>query len=171
MASIIEELIATLDGELVLYEKLIPLAEQKSVAVIENNLDSLAVITDSEQRILDDLILLENKRDKSVSNIKDVLGKRNENMNLDKIIRLLDRQPIERDRLIKVHDALKNVADRLQQVNMHNKSLIEESLEMIEFSMNFIQSTRMSPGSNNYNKEASFMDASSSRTGMFDTKQ
>lgn len=45
---------------------------------------------------------------------------------------------------------------------------------MIEFNMNFIQSTRMSPGNNNYDKNASAagggVDAGFG-TGSFDAKQ
>lgn len=171
MASIIEELITTLEEEKVLYDRLIPLAERKSVVIIENNLDGLAKVTDEEQVILDQLTVLENKRERCVYNIKDVLNKMNETMNLDKIIGFLDRQPVEQGRLRKVHEELKDVTGRLKELNLQNKSLIEESLDMIEFSMNFLQSTRMSPGNNNYNRNASFMDATDSRTGMFDAKQ
>lgn len=171
MASIIEELISTLETECVLYKELIPLAEQKSVVIIENNLDGLAKITENEQELLDKLTSLENKRERCVYSIKDVLGRLNETMNLDRIIGFLDKQPVEQGKLKTVHEELKLVTGRLKDINMQNKSLIEESLELIEFSMNFIQSTRMSPGGNNYNKNASFMDASVSRTGMFDAKQ
>lgn len=171
MASIIEELISTLEAERVLYEKLIPLAERKSVVIIENNLEGLSDVTEKEQILLDELTLLENKRERCVYNIKDVLNKMNETMNLEKIIGFLGKQPVEQNRLRKVHEQLKDVTSRLKELNLQNKSLIEESLDMIEFSMNFIQSTRMSPENNNYNRNASIMDASVSRTGMFDAKQ
>ncbi|MDE6635070.1 MAG: flagellar protein FlgN, partial [Lachnospiraceae bacterium] len=103
--------------------------------------------------------------------IKDVLNKKNEELNLDKIIGFLEKQPVEQGKLKKVQKELRAVTERLKQVNLQNKSLIEESLDMIEFSMNLIQSTRMAPESNNYNRSASFSDASVSHTGMFDAKQ
>ena len=171
MASIIEELVVALEGELVLYEKLIPLAEKKTVAIIENDLERLSEVTKGEQQILDDLTLLEAKREKSVTNICDVLNYRESGIDLDRIIGILDKQPKEQGKLRSLHTELKIVTNRLKEINLNNKSLIEESLDMIEFSMNLIQSTRMSPGGNNYNKSASIMDASVSRTGMFDAKQ
>lgn len=171
MASIIDELISALEGELVLYEKLIPLAELKAVAIIENNLEQLSDVTQGEQNLLDEITVLENKRERSVNNIKDVLNKKNEELNLDKIIGFLAKQPVEQGKLKKVQKELRAVTDRLRQVNLQNKSLIEESLDMIEFSMNLMQSTRMAPESNNYNRSASFSDASVSHTGMFDAKQ
>lgn len=173
MASIIEELITTLEEEKVLYEKLIPIAEQKSVVIIKNDLEGLAKVNNSEQVILDKLTPLENKRERCVYNIKDVLNKMNEDMNLDKIIGFLDKQPVEQARLKRVHEELKVVTGRLKELNLQNKDLIEESLEMIEFSMNFLQGARMAPENNNYNRNASFMNggASVSHTGMFDAKQ
>lgn len=171
MASIIDELISALEDELVLYEKLIPLAEEKAVAIIENNLERLSVVTQSEQDLLDEITLLENRRERSVNNIKDVLNRRNEELNLDRIISFLGKQPVEQGKLKAVQKELRAVTDRLKQINLQNKSLIEESLDMIEFSMNLMQSTRMAPESNNYNRSASFSDVSVSHTGMFDAKQ
>ncbi|MCI8307536.1 MAG: flagellar protein FlgN [Lachnospiraceae bacterium] len=171
MASIIDELISALEGELVLYDKLIPLAESKAVAIIENDLERLSEVTQDEQNLLDEITLFENKREKSVKNIKDVLNRREEDINLDKIIGFLEKQPEEQGRLKAVQKELRAVTDRLRHINLQNKSLIEESLDMIEFSMNLMQSTRMAPENNNYNKRASFSDASVSHTGMFDAKQ
>ena len=59
---------------------------------------------------------------------------------------------------------------RLVDINEKNKNLIENSLEMIEFNMNLIQSTRMSPG-NNYTKGAITEDAPALQAGTFDAKQ
>ena len=73
-----------------------------------------------------------------------------------------------------LHNELQQTMKRLVDVNTKNKNLIENSLEMIEFNMNFIQSTRMSPGNNNYDKNASAagggVDAGFG-TGSFDAKQ
>ncbi len=54
---------------------------------------------------------------------------------------------------------------------LKNKDLIENSLEMIEFNMNFIQSTRMSPGNNNYNRNATNSYTSDYGGHGFDAKQ
>ena len=60
---------------------------------------------------------------------------------------------------------------RLVDINEKNKNLIENSLEMIEFNMNFIQSTRMSPGVNNYDRNASSSFSPGYSSGSFDAKQ
>ena len=171
MASIIDELIGALESELLLYRELIPLAEKKAVAIIENDNERLSDITNSENDILDKVAIFEGKRQKSVDNIKDVLNRKNEELNLDKIIGFLAKQPVEQGKLIKVQKELREVAERLKQLNIQNKSLIEESLDMIGFSMNLLQSTRRVPENNNYNRSASFANAQVSHTGMFDAKQ
>ena len=72
--------------------------------------------------------------------------------------------------MAKVHDNLKYAVQQIMNINSQNKSLIEQSLEMIEFNMNLIQSTRMSPG-NNYTRSAGEAQAQVLQTGMFDAKQ
>ena len=83
---------------------------------------------------------------------------------------MLKNQPEEQKRLSDIQYNLKRTIQRLMEINLQNKSLIEESLEMIEFRMNLIQSTRMSPG-NNYTKGAMTTDAPTLQAGMFDAKQ
>jgi hypothetical protein len=83
----------------------------------------------------------------------------------------MEKQPKEQKALSTIHDNLNNTIQRLVVINNRNKSLIQQSLEMIEFNMNFIQSTRMSPGNNTYTKGASQYEAPASRIGMFDAKQ
>ena len=46
----------------------------------------------------------------------------------------------------------------------------EQSLEMISYNMNLLQSTRIVPG-NNYTKNAGQWNMTASQTGMFDAKQ
>ena len=83
---------------------------------------------------------------------------------------MLKNQPEEQKRLSDIHNNLKRTIQRLQTINYQNRSLIEQSLEMIEFNMNLIQSTRMSPG-NNYTKGAVSSQNNALQPGMFDAKQ
>ena len=92
-------------------------------------------------------------------------------LDLTTLAKLMARQPAEKKRLSELHDSLKPVMQQLVNVNQRNKELIENSLEMIEFNMNFIQSTRMSPGSNNYNRNASSSYGIDMGPGAFDAKQ
>ena len=171
MASLIDELTEVLEKELDRYRQLLPITESKTRIIIKNDLQALSTVTGEEQNITDDILALEKKREQVVSNIATVINRPGAVLKVSDIVKMIDKQPKERDRLSKVHDELKDVVTRLQKVNSHNKELIEQSLELIEFNMNFIQSTRMSPG-NNYNKAAtSMVDVGNVSTGMFDAKQ
>jgi flagellar biosynthesis/type III secretory pathway chaperone len=171
MASLIEELIDILDKEQELYHKLIPIAEEKTKVIVLNDLVSLQEITGNEQAAVDRINALEHRREEIMANIKTVINRKSETLNLKVLIQLLDKQPREQKALSILHDNLKGTIQRLVEINNRNKSLIQQSIEMIEFNMNFIQSTRMSPGNNTYTKSASQYGAQASGAGMFDAKQ
>ena len=171
MASLIEELIEILDKEYEIYQHLIPIAEQKTRIIVKNELTELQKITEKEQLAIEKINVLERKREIIVGNIGTVINKKPSTLNIKAVIMLLDKQPKEQKALSIIHDNLKDTIHRLVEINSRNKSLINQSLEMIEFNMNFIQSTRMSPGNNTYTKGASQYDIPASRTGMFDAKQ
>ncbi len=171
MASLIDELIDTLEKEYEIYQQLIPVAEEKTQVIVKNDLSSLQEITAKEQLAVDKINALENKRETVMMNIKTVINRKSDSINLKTLISLLEKQPREQKALSKIHDKLKDTIHRLVQVNDRNRSLIQQSLEMIEFNMNFIQSTRMSPGNNTYTKSASQYEAQAQGTGMFDAKQ
>lgn len=170
MASLIEELINTLEQEYDLYKQLIPIADKKTKVIVTNDLDSLQEITSMEQVAIDKISALEHKRETVMMNIKTVIN-RKEELNVKSLVGLLGNQPNEQKALSIVRDKLRNVILNFNQINNRNKSLIQQSLEMIEFNMNFIQSTRMSPGNNTYTKGASKYEAQARGTGMFDAKQ
>lgn len=171
MASLIEELITVLRGEQLTYEDLLPLAKKKTKIIVKNDMDALLEVTQEEQSVIEKINILEHKREEVVSNIGMVLSKKPEELHITKIIAALEKQPDQRDQLSEVHDKLKQTIQKLVEINNHNQELLEQSLEMIEFNMNFIQSTRMSPGNSSYTKGASQLDGPMPQTGMFDAKQ
>ena len=171
MASLIQELIDTLESEEELYRDLIPIATKKTKVIIDNDLASLQLITEQEQLIVEKINVLEHKREEVIVNIGTVINRNPSTLNMKAMIAFLEKQPEEQKKLCEIHDRLKNVMNTLVELNGRNKSLIQQSLEMIEFNMNLIQSTRMSPGSNNYTKKASQFELAAAQTGMFDAKQ
>ncbi len=171
MASLIEELISTLEQEDNIYQQLIPIAEEKTRVIVKNDLTSLQEITEKEQQAIIRINQLERKRESVMGNIRTVINRKNGELTLRTLIGLMEKQPNEQKALSIIHDNLKKSIHRLVDINNRNKSLIQQSLEMIEFNMNFIQSTRMSPGNNTYTKGASKYETLASGTGMFDAKQ
>lgn len=170
MASLIEELIMTLEEEEAIYNSLIPINVNKTRIIINNDLQALQEITDQEQTMILKINALEHKRQEVIVNIGTVISRNPSTLDLKTMVKLLEKQPEEQKRLSQIHDNLKRTIERLMELNHQNQSLIEQSLELIEFNMNFIQSTRMSPG-NNYNKNASEIGIPYEQTRMFDAKQ
>ncbi len=171
MASLIEELITVLKEETKIYEELVPIAEEKSLIIIDNDLQKLQTLTEREQTLVDLITALEHKRMGVITNIGYIVGKPAAQIRVKDIINFLSKQPKEQKEISVLHDRLKHSIQRLMEINNRNKSLIQQSLEMIEFNMNFIQSTRMSPGNNNYNKGAMNQESLSSQARTFDAKQ
>lgn len=166
-----EELITTLQEENELYKKMIPIAEEKTKAIVANNLEELQKVTDKEQIMIDKMGTLEKKRVDVVNNIAVVLSLNPRTITLDQIVDVLHKQPNEQKMLREIHDKLRMTTSRLKDVNSQNKALVEESLQMLEFNMNVLRSTRMSSGSSNYTQRASQIDAGSGSSSMFDAKQ
>ena len=170
MASLMQELIATLQKEQEAYQELLPVVEEKTQAIIANDLRKVQGITEIEQAAIGKIIKLERKRMEIMQNISVVLNKKLPELTLPNLIQILEKQPEEQAALKKVHKELADVLKRVSEVNGHNRNLIEQSLEMISYNMNLIQSTRIVPG-NNYTRNAGQWDMTASQTGMFDAKQ
>lgn len=166
-----EELLATLSSEEEIYKQIIPVSEKKTEVLIKGDLKELEAVTQQEQLLIDKANLLGKKRESVIANIGVVLNRDASTLDLGTLAQLLGKQPEEKKKLAKVHDSLKMVMKRLIDINEKNKNLIENSLEMVEYNMNFIRSTRMSPGVNNYDKHASSSYGTGYSSGAFDAKQ
>ena len=170
MASLMEELISTLSQEKELYLALLPIAEEKTKAIVANDLDSLQEITNREQLAVGRIGALERKRDEVITNMGIVLGRKPQELTLAELIRVTEKQPKDQAALTELKDALGVAVKKLADVNERNNVLIRQSLDMIQFNMNLLQSTRMVQG-NNYTKSAGESMPGATQTGMFDAKQ
>ena len=171
MASLTEELIGVLRKEQEIYQQLIPITEKKTKVIIQNDLKSLQEITESEQKAVERLNALERRREEVIVNMGTVLNRDPRTLKLKNMVKLLEKRPEEQKQLAELYDSLTASIRRLSEINERNKTLINQSLEMIQFEMNLIQSARMAPGSSNYNKQASSFDMPAASSGMFDAKQ
>ena len=171
MAGLIDELVNTMSQENDIYRELIPIAEEKTRVIIKNDLDALQKITEQEQLTIEKITALEKKREEVVISIGTVLSRDPKELNMKALIKIMGKQPAEQKELSRIHDELDGNLRRLVTINDRNKELINQSLEMIEFNMNLIQSTRMAPGVNNYTRSAGESSIRQAGTGMFDAKQ
>ncbi|MEE3466894.1 MAG: flagellar protein FlgN [Eubacterium sp.] len=171
MASLMEELMETLKAEEKLYAELIPIEEEKTRAIVSNDLDKMQSITDQEREMVDKTTALEAKREEVAVNIATVLGKDPKTITLDEIEESLQKQPEDRKNLQAIHDKLKKTVHRLRDVNEMNKELLQESMDMVEFNMNVMRSAQMTAGSSNYGSDASEVSGMAPQHPRFDATQ
>ena len=170
MASLIEELIMVLGDEEKIYAEIIPLAEKKTRIIVNNDLQSLTGITEEEQLLVGKISKLEKKRREVIRNIGIVMNKKESELNFITIIELLKGQEKEQEELKKLHDRLKSTIELLSVLNERNQMLIKQSLEMIDFDINLLQSLRTSPGAGQYNIDSE-VEIQGMESRMFDTKR
>lgn len=170
MASLIEELITVLEEENQIYKNLVELSSEKTAIIVKADLKKLQEITIGEQKYIETLNGLEKRRISVVKDIALVLNKKEEDLTVRSIVGLLDGQEEEQKKLAQVHDNLKQTLDNISTINDMNKSLINSSLEMVEFNINVYKSLYQSPEIGNYDKNANNMEATLDY-GVFDIKQ
>lgn len=154
MASLIEVLIQTLDAENDEYAKLLQLAKEKTPIIIKGDVAALNEMTAREQEHTDRLAALEGKREEVISDIATVLNKDVNTLTVKHIIQLLEGQDKVQGQLSDVHDRLRLTLNDMVVVNDINKQLIEESLEIVNFNINFLNGLNQLPETANYNKGA-----------------
>ena len=111
MASLMDELLLTMDGETEQYEKLISLNGEKKDSIIHKKLDVLEAITSQEQAIADSLLELEKRRAELLRHIAAVMGHDGEQITVSWMIDNLANQPVERKQLMTAKGKLKAAAD------------------------------------------------------------
>lgn len=169
MASLIEVLINTLETENEEYTKLLEISRRKTPVIVKGDVDKLREIVAEEQIHLDKIAGLEGKRAESVKDIATVLNKDADALKVRDIIELLTGQGEIQHRLEEVHGKLKLTLNDMVAVNEINKNLIMESLEMVEFNINLVNSLMAAPEINNYTKNAYNVNAYT-EPPKFDTK-
>jgi flagellar biosynthesis/type III secretory pathway chaperone len=173
LASITDELISTLKKEEEICNEFLPLCREKTKYIISNNIEEIEKHTKLEQDMFDKILACERERRKALRNVATVMNKDYSQLKLSDVIDMLDGQPTEKKELSLIHDRLKSKMKEITQINEHNTSLIKQSLYMIEFNMNFIQSTWMSVGNNGYDNLAKHNDGCGDEpiSRMFDARQ
>ena len=131
-----------------------------------------AQVTDEEQIVVGRINQLEKSRVEVVADIANVLNKDVDTLKLTNIIAMLAARPAEQKVLAEVHDKLHETVYALKKVNDHNRELLTNSLEMVEFEMNLLQAMKAAPETANYNRGAYNAGATMGVvSGGFDAKQ
>ena len=169
MASLMENLIQVLNNESQEYDQLLELSTKKTPVLVAGNLEELARITDEEQLVVSRITHLERKRQEVFADIANVINRDVKTLLLPDLIEILAQRPEEQQKLAKVHDRLRTV---VYEVNDQNRILIQNSLEMIDYDLNMLQSMKSAPETANYNRGAYNTGAQMGvETSAFDAKQ
>lgn len=172
MASLMENLIEVLEKESGEYESLLELSMRKTPVIVAGSLEELAKITDEEQNVVDRINHLDVKRQEVFADVANVINKDVKVLKISDLIEMLAERPEEQKKLAKVHDKLRTVLNEVGRVNEQNRVLIQNSLEMVEFDMNMLQSMKAAPETANYNRGAcNTGEHMGIRTKGFDAKQ
>lgn len=149
-----EELINVLAQEKEVYKKLLALSLQKTPVIVSADLEALASITDEEQAIVSDLSRLDKKRELCMTDIANVINKDVKTLKLGDLVDMLASRPAEQKKLAEITDDLSQVITQMKRSNEQNKSLIESSLEMVQFDMNVLNAVKAAPETANYTRNA-----------------
>ena len=171
MASLIENLISTLEEECSLYEQLTVESLAKTPVIVANDLERLTDANMKEQAIVDKITVVSHRRDQELAEIATVLGKDAKTITVSEIIRLMEKQPEFQHPLIMVRDRMLKQVEQLKQVSAHNRDLLKQSLEMTEYSINLIQSMNQAPETANYNRGSYSGATLGASASTFDAKQ
>lgn len=170
MASLIESLITVLVDQNSNYKELLKLSKEKTEIIIKGNTEKLREMISYEQQYLDKVTNLEKKRIEIVNDIAIVLNKDVEYLTVKEIVKLLEGQKKEQRELSQARDDLNRTLKDMVKINDMNKRLINDSLEMINFNINLINSFKQFPEMANYSKDANNVSAAPG-LGAFDAKQ
>ncbi len=162
--NVAEQLVMALNKDCEIYEEIYEIAEQKQKVIIDGDIQKLDDITKREQTLIASIMKLEEIRDTLVSQIaKEYQLKKIDTLDdIMKYIPLKYQAPVK-DVRRKLSDVMKNV----KRLNTENGSLIEQSLDIIEFNMNLM--TSLDNKESSYSGKANINYDGGSRN-MFDVK-
>ena len=170
MASLIDLLIDDLNNEDTGYNKLLDLSNDKTSAIVKGDVDELQKIFLQEQKLIEELETVEQKRQEDVKEICSILRLPYEQIRVEHIVQILEKKPKEHDALEEVYLRLKRTLNQLTTVNDNNKLLLKESMDMIQFELDLARTSVMDPQTSNYGRTAYEEQGITGATG-FDAKQ
>lgn len=154
MASLMENLIQTLNEQYNAYESLVKLSEKKTPIIVSGSLDELQKITDEEQDVVALINAIDKKRTEIMMDIANVINKDATTLRLSDLVVMIQGRPEEAKALQDAKEKLVQIGKRLKSLNERNKMLLDNALEMVNFDLSLVQSAKQAPQMGNYNRGA-----------------
>jgi len=166
-ATTFQQLVQQLQQLLLIYRALFTFADEKKSAIIENNVETINMITMKETKALKPVPELEASTRTLMTKLQRELGFRPKlKMSLSEMVQLLI-DPNQKQELAQLQNDLAHMSERLKQVNEHNQQLIQLSLEYVHFSLDAICGP---PEDEVTYKRPSPSTDVQRRTGIYDTR-
>ncbi len=159
-----ERLLMALDKECEIYDELYTLSQKKQRDIIDGHIEKLELATKREQTLIASLMKLEDIRDSLISDI----AKKHRLNKIETLDDIMTCIPLKYQSSIRdVRKRLFGVMSNVKKVNTENGSLIEQSLDIIEFNMNLM--TNFGDTESSYSGKANIKYDNGTRN-MFDVK-
>jgi flagellar biosynthesis/type III secretory pathway chaperone len=169
LASLIEDLLNVLDEEVSQHKRLLEIAKSKTEVIIRDDITGLHAITDNEQDIVGGIMRLEKSREEIVNDIAIVINKDANELTISKIAELLPDNQDGKHRLRELQLELVSIITQLQKINNMNKDLLSEAAQMVDYTINYIQSCNQGPETAGYTKQTIYGETKP--RSSFDAKQ
>lgn len=169
MAGIIYDLVEVLEQQKECYEGLHTLASYKTESISNKELDLLKQIVQREEEFIGRVNLLDKKRESVIKDIALVTGLEYKTITVTQIINKLGEKVEATKQLRELREAILELIEKLKRQNMLNEALLKQSLEIVDFTVNALRSTRIAGPSANYARPGNNYTAES--RSFFDTKQ
>ncbi|MBQ7668631.1 MAG: flagellar protein FlgN, partial [Clostridia bacterium] len=140
-----EELKKIFNEELKNYQELLKISKNKTDMIKENRVKDLEAVTKEEEELVASVISLEKRRMAEVKNICKQYGRPEENLKVDELCEFVTEG---KEDLISFKTDITNILTELKSVNKLNESLINNSLEYINFALSF--ATGVDPNGGTY---------------------
>lgn len=152
MAGIVYELVDVLEAQIECYEGLNQLANYKQQAIVEKNLELLQEVTSTEEQFVGRVNVLDRKREVLMKDIAIVTCMPYKGLTLTAIADKIGDKNEVSHQLRDLRDKIRIELEQLKKQSELNKELITQSLELVDFMINAIGSTKGYAHVGNYGK-------------------
>lgn len=169
MAGIIYDLVETLEQQKECYEGLLTLSNYKTQTISNKELDLLKQIVQREEEFIGRVNLLDKKREAVIKDIALVTGIDFKTITVTQIVGKLGKKVEATKQLTQLREEILEIISQLKKQNLLNETLLRQSLELVDFTVNALRSTRIAGPSANYTRPGNNHTLES--RSFFDTKQ
>lgn len=153
-----DEFLSILEEENAEYGKLATVSKSKTDTIIHAQIDEMMRITQEEQTIMERIMALEKRRIAVRTEMARILKVPAESLTLLSMANMFHNRPEDKQNLMDLRERMRLTMIDVASINKENETLLKQSMEMLEFDMNLLRSTKVAPTTANYDKNATSTD-------------